>query len=282
MVEMVLSPDGIPMHDILYSILLGIVEGLTEFLPVSSTGHLLVSERLLGLPDDQWEAFTIVIQFGAILSVVAVYWRKFWDVLVGLPTSPEARRFAGNIVVAFLPAAVIGVFVIKYINGYLLQPSFAMPVIATMWTLGGIVILILERIAPKPSYTDGDKLPWVKALQIGFCQCLAMIPGVSRSGATILGGEMLGVERKAGALFTFYLAVPTMLGASVFELYKKWSLINAASLGNIAIGFVVSFLVAYVVVKTFIAFIGRYGLAPFGWYRIVTGLALFAYIYFLA
>ena len=146
-----------------------------------------------------------------------------------------------------------------------------MPVIATTWIVGGIVILVLERIAPKPRHLDGDQLPFWKALQIGFCQCLAILPGVSRSGATILGGEMLGVERKAGAAFTFYLAVPTMFGATVFELYKKWDLMIARPRTEIAVGFVVSFIVAYGVVKTFIAFVGRFGLKPFGWYRIATG-----------
>ena len=266
------------MHDIVNSILLGIVEGLTEFLPVSSTGHLLVAERLLGLPDNQWEAFTIVIQFGAILSVVAVYWRKFWDVLVGLPTSRQARQFAIDVIVAFIPAAIFGALLIKYINGYLLQPTFALPVIATTWIAGGALILVLERIAPKPRFSDGDHLPLSKALQIGFCQVLAILPGVSRSGATILGAELLAVERKAAAAFTFYLAVPTMFGATVFEFYKKWDLMSAAGGTDIAIGFVVSFVVAYFVVKTFIAFVGRYGLKPFGWYRLASGLALIAYL----
>jgi undecaprenyl-diphosphatase len=266
------------MHDIVNSILLGIVEGLTEFLPVSSTGHLLVAERLLGLPDNQWEAFTIVIQFGAILSVVAVYWRKFWDVLVGLPTSRQARQFAIDVIVAFIPAAIFGALLIKYINGYLLQPTFALPVIATTWIAGGVLILVLERIAPKPRFSDGDHLPLSKALQIGFCQVLAILPGVSRSGATILGAELLAVERKAAAAFTFYLAVPTMFGATVFEFYKKWDLMSAAGGTDIAIGFVVSFVVAYFVVKTFIAFVGRYGLKPFGWYRLASGLALIAYL----
>jgi undecaprenyl-diphosphatase len=266
------------MSDILNAILLGIIEGLTEFLPVSSTGHLLVTEHLLGLPDNKWEAFTIVIQFGAILSVVAVYWRKFWNVLVGLPTSPEARQFAINVLVAFIPAAIFGALLIKVINGYLLQPTFALPVIATTWIAGGILILVLERIAPKPRHLDGDHLPLSKALQIGFCQVLAILPGVSRSGATILGAELLGVERKAAAAFTFYLAVPTMFGATVFELYKKWDLMSAAASTDIAIGFVVSFLVAYGVVKTFIAFVGRFGLKPFGWYRLASGAALVAYL----
>ena len=265
------------MQDIVNAVLLGILEGLTEFLPVSSTAHLLVAEKLLGLHDN-WEAFTIVIQFGAILSVVAVYWRKFWDVLIGLSASPEARQFTINVVVAFIPSAVVGLALIKVINTYLLQPTFAMPVIAASWIAGGLLILFFERIAPKPRHLDGDRLPLKKAFQIGCCQILAILPGVSRSGATILGGELLGVDRKAAAAFTFYLAVPTMFGASVVELYQKWDVVAGVAGLNLAIGFVVSFAVAYVVVKTFIAFVGRYGLKPFGWYRIATGVALFAYL----
>jgi undecaprenyl-diphosphatase len=256
------------------AIFLGVVEGLTEFLPVSSTAHLLVSENLLGLNKDQWEAFTVVIQFGAVLSVVAVYWRKFWDVLVGLPTDPKARSFTANVIVAFLPSAILGVLAIKFINRVLLDPVRALPVIGISWLLGGIVILLFERIAPVPRWRDTDTLPLGKALQIGLCQCLALIPGVSRSGATILGGELVGVERKTAAHFTFYLAVPTMLGASVFELYQKWSSVSQSNLAIIAIGFAVSFVVAYFVVKTFIDFIGRYGLKPFGWYRVAAGLVL--------
>jgi len=264
------------MGDIVNSVLLGIVEGLTEFLPVSSTAHLLVGENALGLNKDQWEVFTVVIQFGAVLSVVAVYWRKFWDVLVGLPSRPQARRFVLNVVVAFLPSAVLGVALIKVINGFLLDPQRALPVIAAAWIIGGIIILLFERIAPAPRYLDGDDLPLSKAFQIGLCQCLALLPGVSRSGATILGGELLGVERKAAAAFTFYLAVPTMLGASVFELYKHREALTGANMQIIAIGFVVSFIVAWIVVKTFIAFVGRFGLKPFGWYRIAAGIALIA------
>ena len=266
------------MGDLLHAVWLGIVEGLTEFLPVSSTAHLLVAENFLGLNKDQWEAFTVVIQFGAVLSVVAVYWKKIWDVLTGMFNDPKARHFALAVIVAFLPSAVLGVAIIKFINGFLLDPARALPVIATTWILGGIVILIFERIAPKPRYTDPDTLPLWKAFQIGLCQCVSLIPGVSRSGATILGGELLGVERKAAAAFTFYLAVPTMLGASVFELYKQHDALTSANMTTIAVGFVVSFIVAYVVVKTFIAFIGRYGLKPFGWYRVAAGLALIAFM----
>jgi len=266
------------MHDILTSIILGIVEGLTEFLPVSSTGHLLVAERLLALQEEHWEVFTIVIQFGAILAVVAVFWRKFWEVLIGLPSSADARRFVINILVAFLPAAIAGALLIGFINKTLLNPTIAMPVIATMWILGGVIILVFERLAPVPRFLDGDRLPLGKALQVGFCQVLAIIPGVSRSGATILGAELLGVERKAATAFTFYLAVPTMFGATVFELYKFRDALTAADATKIGVGFVVSFIVALFVVRGLIAFIGRYGLRPFGWYRIAAGLALIGFL----
>lgn len=264
------------MHDYLIAVLLGIVEGLTEFLPVSSTGHLLVAENLLGLNDTDWQAFTVVIQLGAILAVVAVFWRKFWDVLIGLPTDPKARHFVINIIIAFLPAAILGALLIKYINGYLLDPVRAIPVIGASWLIGGIVILIFERVAPRPIWEGTDNLPLAKALQIGFCQCAALVPGTSRSGATILGGELLGVERTTAALFTFYLAVPTMLGATVFELYQKRHELTSSQSTLIAIGFVVSFIVAYPVVTIFIRFISRYGLRPFGWYRVAVGIAALA------
>jgi undecaprenyl-diphosphatase len=262
------------MHDIIQAVWLGILEGLTEFLPVSSTAHLLVFERWQSLHGDKWEAFTIIIQLGAILSVVAVYWRKFWIVTIGLPRDPEARHFALGVIVAFLPAVVLGVTLISFINDVLLNPVTAMPVIAVSWILGGILILVLERKRPTPLHLDGDKLPLKKCLQIGLCQCLALLPGVSRSGATILGAELLGVDRKAAAAFTFYLAVPTMLGAAIYELYKKWHLLSGSDTMVIAVGFVVSFVFAYVVVKSFLAFVGRYGLRPFGWYRIAAGLVL--------
>jgi undecaprenyl-diphosphatase len=264
-------------HDYLSAVILGVVEGLTEFLPVSSTGHLLIARDVLGFhpPGD---VFEIVIQFGAILSVVAVYWRKFWDVLVGLPTSPQARQFALAVIVAFLPAAVIGAALHGFIKEVLFAPGIAPWVIASAFIAGGILILLLERIAPKPRYLDGDHLPLAKALQIGFCQVLAIVPGVSRSGATILGAELLGVERKAAAAFTFYLAVPTMLGATVYDLYKNRAVLSMDAASDIAVGSVVAFIVAFLVVRSFIAFIGKYGLKPFGWYRIVAGLAMIGFL----
>jgi len=263
------------MQHLVSDVILGIVEGLTEFLPVSSTAHLLIAQDLLGF-QPPGDVFPIVIQFGAILSVVAVYWRRFWDVLVSLPSSQSSRRFAFGIIVAFLPAAIAGAALHGFIKDVLFAPAIAPLVIAATLILGGILILVFERLAPPPRYGDGDRLPISKALQIGLFQILAIIPGVSRSGATILGGELMGVDRKAGALFTFYLAVPTMFGATVFDLWKNRHILNFDAGQDIAIGFVVSFLVALIVVRTFIAFIGRFGLKPFGWYRIAAGVGIIA------
>jgi undecaprenyl-diphosphatase len=263
------------MHNLLNDLILGVVEGLTEFLPVSSTAHLLIVQDLLGF-EPPGDVFPIVIQFGAILAVVAVYWRRFWDVMMTLPTSADSRRFALGVVVAFLPAAVFGAALHGFIKNVLFAPGIAPKVIAVTLILGGILILIFERLAPPPRHADGDRLPLATMFWIGMFQVLAIIPGVSRSGATILGGELIGVDRKAGALFTFYLAVPTMFGATVFDLWKNRAILNLDAAADIAVGFVVAFLVALIVVRTFIAFIGRYGLKPFGWYRVVAGLGIIA------
>jgi len=265
------------MHDILMSLILGVVEGITEFLPISSTAHLLVSERLLGL-GDEWEAFTVVIQLGAILAVVAIYFQVFWKALIGLPTSADARRFALGLILALLPSVVAGLALKKLLDEVLLNPAFAMPFIASCWIVGGIIILVFERIAPRPRFFEGDKLPLLKAFQIGCCQIVSIIPGVSRSGATILGGEMLGVDRKAATLFTFYLAVPTMTGATILELHHKAGSLTHGQDLDIAIGFVVSFIVAFFVIREFLHIVTKYGLKPFGWYRIAAGLALIAYL----
>jgi undecaprenyl-diphosphatase len=265
------------MHDILMSIILGVVEGFTEFLPISSTAHLLVTERLLGLGAD-WEAFTVVIQLGAILAVVAIYFQVFWKALIGLPSSAEARRFALGLILALLPSVVAGLALKKFLDKVLLDPAFAMPFIAGCWIAGGLIILLFERIAPKPRWFEGDKLPLLKAFQIGCCQILSIIPGVSRSGATILGGELLGVDRRAATLFTFYLAVPTMMGATILELHQKASALSGHEDMNIAIGFAVSFVVAFFVIRGFLNIVTRYGLKPFGWYRIAAGLALIGYL----
>jgi len=255
-------------HDILSALILGAVEGFTEFLPVSSTGHLILAGELLGFQDDLGKVFDVVIQLGAILAVVVFSFGRLWRVLVGLPTDQGARRFALAVIVAFLPAAVIGALLHDFIKEKLFSPW----VVVVSLIVGGILILVLERIAPRPRYRTVEGLPLTTALGIGFCQCLAMIPGVSRSGATILGGEMLGVDRRTATEFTFYLAIPTMLGATVLDLFKARHEMTTEGIGLIALGFVTAFVVAIPVVRGLIGFVGRFGLAPFAWYRIAIGL----------
>jgi undecaprenyl-diphosphatase len=237
-------------------------------LPISSTGHLILAGELLNFQDNLGKVFDVVIQLGAILAVVVFSFGRLWKVLIGLPTDSGARRFALAVIVAFLPAAVIGALLHDFIKDVLFSPW----VVAISLIVGGVLILALERIAPRPRYKAVEGLPLTTALGIGFCQCLAMIPGVSRSGATILGGEMLGVDRRTATEFTFYLAIPTMLGATVLDLWKARHDLTTNGIGIIALGFVTAFIVAIPVVRGLIGFVGRFGLAPFGWYRIVVGL----------
>lgn len=259
------------MEDLISIILLGIVEGVTEFLPVSSTGHLILAGALLGYDEARWQLFNIVVQLGAILAVVVLYWRTFWAVLMGLARRDAASiRFVRNILVAFVPAVTIGLLFIKQIEALLRQPV----VVAIALIVGGLAILVIERVV-KPGHTKGvADIPLGKVIGIGMLQCLAMIPGVSRSGATILGGLTLGVERRTAAEFSFFLAIPTMLGASVYEMarhHRELTAGNTVGLGGIAVGFVVSFMVAVLVVRGFVGIVSRYGFAPFAWYRIVVG-----------
>lgn len=259
------------LHEWLNVILLGIVEGVTEFLPVSSTGHLILAGELLGYDAARWEVFNIVIQLGAILAVVVLYWRTFWAVLMGLARRDAASiRFVRNLIVAFLPAAVIGLALHKQIEALLGQPV----VVAWALIVGGVAILVIERLAKAGTIVGVADVPLGRVLGVGFIQCLAMIPGVSRSGATILGALSLGVERRTAAEFSFFLAIPTMLGASVLELAKnRHELASGAGvgLGEIAVGFVVAFLVAVLVVRWFVGIVSRRGFTPFAWYRIVAG-----------
>lgn len=261
------------MNDLLTIILLGIVEGITEFLPVSSTGHLILAGALLGYDDARWQLFNIVIQLGAILAVVVLYWRTFWAVLIGLANrDANSIRFVRNLLIAFIPAVVIGLALRKQIEALLLQPI----VVAIALIAGGVAILVIERLV-KPGETKGvAALSAQTSIGIGLLQCLAMIPGVSRSGATILGALSLGVERRTAAEFSFFLAIPTMLGASVLELANHGDTLKTAdSVGatGIAIGFVVAFIVAVLVVRWFVGIVGKHGFAPFAWYRIVVGSA---------
>ena len=259
--------------DIATPVILGIVEGLTEFLPVSSTGHLILATKLLGYDADKWEVFNIVIQLGAILAVVVLYWRTFWAVLQGLfRRDATSIRFVRNILVAFLPAAVIGLALHKKIEALL---GDAM-VVAVALILGGMAILAIEWRVKKGHIAGVAEVPVKTTLGIGFIQCLAMIPGVSRSGATIMGALSLGVERRTAAEFSFFLAIPTMLGATTVELAKHRHDImapGAVGLGTIGIGFVVAFIVAMLVIKAFVSIISKHGFAPFAWYRIIAGSA---------
>jgi undecaprenyl-diphosphatase len=259
-------------------IILGIVEGVTEFLPVSSTGHLILASALLGYDAEYWAVFNVVIQLGAILAVVVLYWRTFWAVLMGLLRwDPASVRFVRNILVAFLPSAVIGLALHKQIEAMLGSAA----IVAWALIAGGLAILAIERLVKKTDLTGVSELPLKTVIGIGFIQCLSMIPGISRSGATILGALSLGVERRTAAEFSFFLAVPTMLGASTLELVKnRHELLSGTGvgLGAIAIGFVVSFVVAVIVIKGFVHFISRHGFGPFAWYRIVVGAAALVWL----
>ena len=240
-------------------VLLGIVEGLTEFLPVSSTGHLILAGEIMKVPQGT-ETFDVVIQLGAILAVVVLYRHRFAAVLAGLARRDEgAIRFTRNVLVGFLPAAVIGAVAYKSIKALLTQPI----VVAVALIVGGIAILVIERLARAPSCDSVEGMPLKTVLGVGFLQCLAMIPGVSRSGATIMGALTLGVERRTAAEYSFFLAIPTM--------WKARHELGDTQATAIAIGFAVSFVVAMLVIRWFLALITRHGFAPFAWYRIIVG-----------
>jgi len=256
-------------------IILGIVEGVTEYLPVSSTGHLILATRLLGFDADKWALFNIAIQPGAILAIVFLYWRTFWDVLIGLfHKSPSAIAFVRNLLVAFLPAVVLGLALGDYIEMLLGNAV----VVAWALIVGGIAILVVEKFA-RPTDSGGVAGVSLKqSVMIGLVQCLAMIPGVSRSGATILGAMSFGVDRKTAAEFSFFLAVPTLAGATALQMFKHWDQIPTGQLAWIGLGSLVSFVVAVIVVKAFISIISRFGFAPFAWYRIVVGSAALVWL----
>jgi undecaprenyl-diphosphatase len=267
------------MPILLIAIILGIVEGVTEFLPVSSTGHLILATELLGFDAHKWEAFNVIIQLGAILAIVVLYWRTFWAVLEGLlHRNPVSWRFVRNVLIAFLPSAVLGFLLHNQIDELLGKPR----VVAVALIVGGIAILVIERMVKRADVVGVAEMPAGTAVGIGIAQCLAMIPGVSRSGATIMGALSLGVERRTAAEFSFFLAIPTMLGATALEAVKhRHEIMSGAGvgLGAIAVGFVVSFIVAIVVVRAFVHYISRHGFAPFAWYRIVAGAVALAWLF---
>ena len=260
------------MPILIIAIILGIVEGVTEFLPVSSTGHLILATELLGFDAQKWGAFNVIIQLGAILAIVVLYWRTFWAVIEGLFKGQKMSwRFVRNILIGFLPSAILGFLLINNIEALLGNAK----IVAIAFILGGIAILVIEKLAKPGEIVGIAEMPVRTVVGVGLIQCLSMIPGVSRSGATIMGGLSLGVERRTAAEFSFFLAIPTMVGATTLELAKHHDeLLAGASgvgFGTVAVGFVVSFVVAIVVVKAFVHYISRHGFAPFAWYRIVAG-----------
>ena len=263
------------MSDTVTAVILGVVEGLTEFLPVSSTGHLILATELLGYDAQKWALFNIAIQPGAIMAIIVLYWRTFAEVLRGLPRLESgAIAFVRNVLIGFLPAAVVGFALNDLLDALLGNAT----IVAWALIAGGVAILIVERFSQTRARGGVGALSWPLALKIGLTQCLALVPGVSRSGATILGAMALGVDRKTAAEFSFFLAVPTLVGATALKLFKASDAITSRDLGLIAIGFAVSFVVALVVVKLFVSMITRYGFAPFAWYRIAAGLAALVWL----
>lgn len=262
---------------IIEAILLGILEGLTEFIPVSSTGHVLLAGHFLGF-ESAGKAFEILIQLGAILAIISVYFARLWQLFITLPSSKETQRFVLGILLAFLPAAIIGVMA----HGFIKTVLFETPMlICVMLVLGGIVLLVVDRIATTPKYTDVNDYPLSLCLKIGFFQCLAMIPGTSRSGSTIVGALLMGADKRSAAEFSFFLAMPTMAGAFTFDLYKNRDVIQSDDMMIIAVGFITAFFAALFVVKGLLAYVSKHGYALFGWWRIIVGsLGAAALLYF--
>lgn len=252
---------------------MGVVEGLTEFLPISSTGHLILTGALLGFDDDKAKVFDIAIQSGAILAVIMVYWQRIRSTLMGLTTSRRAQRFAANVLIGFLPAGIVGLTVYKAIKNHLFNPG----VVAAAFIVGGLIILWVEKVAkPVPRIHDIDEMSGLDALKVGLVQCLGMIPGTSRSGATIIGGMLLGLSRKVAAEFSFFLAIPTLLGAGAYSLYKERALLSMADLPLFDVGFVVSFLSAWLCIRWLLKFIATHDFVGFAYYRIAFGLVVLA------
>ena len=252
---------------IISALILGIIEGLTEFIPVSSTGHILLAGEVLGF-NSPGNTFPVLIQLGAILAILLVYFQKLFSVAVTLPKSERSRYFVLTVLVGFLPAAIIGVLA----HGYIKQVLFEAPVlICSVLIIGGFILLYVDKLKLTPRYTDAMQYPLPLALKIGLCQCVAMIPGVSRSGATIVGALLMGANKRSAAEYSFFLAMPTMVGAFTIDLYKNRAVLDASDIGIIAIGFLSSFVAGLLVVKGLLDFVSKRGYAPFAYWRIFVG-----------
>ncbi len=252
--------------------IMGIVEGLTEFLPISSTGHLILAGSLLGFDDDKSKVFDIAIQTGAIFAVILVYWQRLADTASQFATEPRSRRFVLNVAIGFLPAVILGLLFGKAIKAHLFTPV----VVATTFIVGGLVILWAERRQSVVRIAEVDDMSPLDALKVGMVQCLAMIPGTSRSGATIIGGMLLGLSRKAATDFSFFLAIPTLIGAGLYSLYKERALLSAADVPLFAVGLLFSFAAAWLCVRWLLRYISTHDFVPFAWYRIVFGIVVLA------
>jgi undecaprenyl-diphosphatase len=255
--------------DFIKAIILGVVEGLTEFIPVSSTGHLLLMQQFFGFSDDDFgKSFAVLIQFGAILALLSIYAVRLWDLFLGMFNDPQARRFIIGILVAFLPAAIIGATAYKFIKEVLFNPW----IVCVSLIVGGLVLLWVDRLDLKPRYQDATKFTLPMYFIIGLAQCVSMIPGVSRSGATIVSAMLLGAERRAAAEFSFWLAMPTMAGAFAYDLYKNHGQMTHSNVMIVAVGFIVSFICAWFVVKSFLGYVSRHGFTLFVGWRLVVGV----------
>ena len=250
--------------------ILGLVEGATEFVPVSSTGHLIVVSSWLGLVDERAKTFDVFIQLGAILAIVWLYRVRLWRTVSAAPQDPVSRRFLGNLIIAFLPAAIVGFLTHGWIKARLFNPT----VVALALVAGGVLILLIERWAPVPKVGEVTRVSPRTALGIGFAQVLSLIPGVSRSGATIMGGYSLGLSRTAATEFSFFLAIPVMFAATTYDLLKSWSLLTPSDIPLFAVGFIVSFVSALIVVKAFLSYVSGHSFKVFAWYRIAFGAIL--------
>lgn len=252
---------------------MGVVEGLTEFLPISSTGHLILAGSLLGFDDEKSKVFDIAIQTGAILAVVIVYWQRLRDTAAGLASDAQARRFVSNVAIGFLPAVVLGLLFGKAIKAHLFTPT----VVASTFIIGGVIILWAERRpASAVRIHSVEQMGPMDALKVGLVQCLAMVPGTSRSGATIIGGMLLGLSRKAATDYSFFLAIPTLIGAGLYSLYKERALLSAADLPLFGVGLLFSFISAWICVRWLLRYIASHNFIPFAWYRIAFGLVVLA------
>ncbi len=254
--------------DLIKAMILGVVEGLTEFLPVSSTGHLLLISTFLGFDDDDFgKTFVVLIQLGAILAILSIYFQRLWAIFIGAFSDPGARRFIIGVLIAFLPAALIGAVLHGFIKGVLFNPW----VVCVALIVGGGVLLWVDRLQLKPVHHDATAFPLQTYLIIGLCQCLAMIPGVSRSGATIVSAMLLGADKRSAAEFSFFLAMPTMAGAFAYDLLKNYGQLSTNNLVLVAVGFITSFIAAWIVVRTLLDYVSSHGFSLFAWWRIVVG-----------